>query len=207
MMCTETFRRLPEEKRARFLDAAWAEFTRVSMGEVSINQIVQKAGVPRGSFYQYFADKDDLFGYLMVGVGNHYISEYRKVMQLAEGNIFKAQRLAFDGFTGEALHEDPLFERCLRLLQLNPGLPMQLMVMESKDSPILAGVRDLLDVSMLARQDEEYLGQLFYMTLMALAVAVRDQLTMPEHMERHRAALRLRLEIIQNGSLKQAARA
>ena len=121
--------------------------------------------------------------------------------------MFKAQQLAFDGFTGEALHEDPLFERCLRLLQLNPGLPMQLMVMESKDSPILAGVRDLLDVSMLARQDEEYLGQLFYMTLMALAVVVRDQLIMPEHMERHRAALRLRLEIIQNGSLKQAARA
>ena len=64
-MCRETFRRLPEEKRTRFLDAAWGEFTRVGIEDVSINQIVQKAGVPRGSFYQYFSDKGDLFTYLM----------------------------------------------------------------------------------------------------------------------------------------------
>jgi len=204
-MCTETFRRLPEEKRSRFLDAAWAEFNRVPIEAVSINQIVQKAGVPRGSFYQYFADKDDLFWYLMLSVGNHYIGEYRKVIQQAEGNIFRAQLLAFDGLTGDGLKDDPLFERCLRLLRLNPGLPMQLMLEESRESPILAGVRDLLDVSMLVRQDDEYLNQLFYMTLTALAVAVGDQLTAPERVEHHRTVLRLRLEIIQNGSLKKTA--
>ena len=203
-MCTETFRRLPEEKRSRFLDAAWAEFTRVPMEAVSINQIVQKAGVPRGSFYQYFGDKEDLFLYLMEGVGDHYIREYRKIIQLAEGDIFRAQQMAFDGFTSERLQEDPLFERCLRLLQLNPGLPMQLMVLEAKDSPVLAGVRDLLDVSMLVRQDEEYLNQLFYMTVMALAISVRDNLMMPKDVERQRRTLAMRLEIIQNGSLKRA---
>ncbi len=203
-MCTETFRRLPEEKRQRFLDAAWAEFNRVSIAEVSINQIVQKAGVPRGSFYQYFADKDDLFGYLLQGVGAHYVGEYRKIIRMAEGNIFAAQRLAFDGFTGEQLKRDPLFERCLRLLQLNPALPMQLMALEAKDSPILAGVRDLLDVSMLVREDEEFVSQLFYMTVMALAVAVRDHLMDPEEAEQQRRTLRMRLEIIQNGCLKQA---
>ena len=204
-MCTETFRRLPEEKRSRFLDAAWAEFTRVPIEAVSINQIVQKAGVPRGSFYQYFGDKDDLFLYLMESVGAHYVSEYRKIIQRAEGDIFLAQKLAFDGFTSDSLKEDPLFERCLRLLQLNPALPMQLMVLEAKDSPVLAGVRDVLDVSMLARQDEEYINQLFYMTVMSLAVSVRDNLMMPEDAERQRRTLAMRLEIIQNGSLKQAA--
>ena len=203
-MCRETFRRLPEEKRTRFLEAAWNEFNRVSIEEASINQIVQKAGVPRGSFYQYFADKGDLFTYLMESVGAHYISEYRKIIQQAEGDIFKAQRLAFAGFIGEARNEDPLFERCLRLLQLNPGLPMQLMVLEAKDSPVLAGVRDLLDTSMLVRQDEEYLNQLFYISVLALATAVRDNLTNPEQAEQQRQALDLRLEIIQNGCLKQA---
>ena len=203
-MCRETFRRLPEEKRTRFLEAAWDEFTRVSIEEVSINQIVRKAGVPRGSFYQYFADKGDLFTYLMEGVGAHYISEYRKIIQQAKGDIFKAQQLAFAGFIGEARYEDSLFDRCLRLLQLNPGLPMQLMVMEAKDSPVLAGVKDLLDTSALVRQDEEYLNQLFYITVLALATAVRDNLTDPEQAEQQRQALDLRLEIIQHGCLKQA---
>ena len=203
-MCRETFRRLPEEKRTRFLDAAWNEFNRVSIAEASVNQIVQKAGVPRGSFYQYFADKGDLFTYLMEDVGAHYIREYRKIIQQAGGDLFKAQRLAFAGFIGEARNEDPLFERCLRLLQLNPGLPMQLMVLEAKDSPVLAGVRDVLDTSALVRQDEDYLNQLFYITVMALATAVRDNLTNPEQAEQQRKALDLRLEIIQNGCLKQA---
>ena len=64
-MCTETFLRLPEEKRRRFLDAAWEEFTAARFTDVSINQIVRRAGIPRGSFYQYFADKTDLFRHLL----------------------------------------------------------------------------------------------------------------------------------------------
>lgn len=64
-MCTDTFLRLPEEKRNRFLQAAWEEFTTASFAEASINQIVRRARVPRGSFYQYFLDKWDLFSVLM----------------------------------------------------------------------------------------------------------------------------------------------
>ena len=47
-----TFFRLPEEKRARLLNAAWDEFTRVSLSEASINSIIRAANIPRGSFYQ-----------------------------------------------------------------------------------------------------------------------------------------------------------
>ncbi|MBQ2739471.1 MAG: helix-turn-helix transcriptional regulator, partial [Oscillibacter sp.] len=64
-MCSETFLRLPEEKRRRILDAAWEEFTRVSFSDASINQIVQRSGISRGSFYQYFRDKEELMAYLM----------------------------------------------------------------------------------------------------------------------------------------------
>ena len=37
-MCTETFLRLPEEKRRRFLDAAWEEFTSARFVDVSIDR-------------------------------------------------------------------------------------------------------------------------------------------------------------------------
>ena len=58
-MCSETFLRLPEEKKNRFLDAAWEEFTNVPYADASINKIVSRARVPRGSFYQYFTDKQE----------------------------------------------------------------------------------------------------------------------------------------------------
>ena len=51
-MPKSTFFRLPEEKRGRLMDAAWAEFTRVSFAEASINRIIRSAQIPRGSFYQ-----------------------------------------------------------------------------------------------------------------------------------------------------------
>ena len=49
-MCTETFLRLPEEKRRRFLDAAWEEFAGARVTDVSNKQIVRPAGIPPGSF-------------------------------------------------------------------------------------------------------------------------------------------------------------
>ena len=53
-MPTDTFFRLPEEKRARILEGAWSEFTAVPYAEASINRIVQTSRIPRGSFDQYF---------------------------------------------------------------------------------------------------------------------------------------------------------
>ena len=57
---TATFFRLPEEKRGRLIDACWAELAQVRFTDVSINRIITAAHIPRGSFYQYFDDKDDL---------------------------------------------------------------------------------------------------------------------------------------------------
>jgi len=53
-MPTNTFFHLPEEKQQRLLDAAQIEFSRHSLQEASIANIVKLAGIPRGSFYQYF---------------------------------------------------------------------------------------------------------------------------------------------------------
>ena len=64
-MPTSTFFNLPPPKREKLLRAAVAEFARKPYGEVSINRIIQAAGIPRGSFYQYFTDKTDLFRYVL----------------------------------------------------------------------------------------------------------------------------------------------
>ena len=95
-MCMETFLRLPEEKRTRFLDAAWEEFTRVSFAEASTNQIVRRAGVPRGSFYQYFRDKEDLFHYLMEESINEMLMVFEEVLHSQGGDIFAALPAMYD---------------------------------------------------------------------------------------------------------------
>jgi len=64
-MPKETFFNLPEEKRQHFLDIAMAEFAENDYVNASISRIVAEAGIAKGSFYQYFADKEELYHYLL----------------------------------------------------------------------------------------------------------------------------------------------
>lgn len=64
-MPKRTFFNLPADKRNMLLEAAKKEFTRVPLFQASIANIVRAAGIPRGSFYQYFEDKEDLYLYLL----------------------------------------------------------------------------------------------------------------------------------------------
>ena len=90
-MCTETFRRLPAEKRGRFLEAAWGEFTRVKFADASINQIVRSAGIPRGSFYQYFTDKEELFHYLLEDIQAQVVRVFSELLHKNAGDLFQLQ--------------------------------------------------------------------------------------------------------------------
>lgn len=64
-MPTDTFYRLPQQKRDRLLAAIHGELSRVPVTELSVNRIVHEAGISRGSFYQYLRDRDDLVQYLL----------------------------------------------------------------------------------------------------------------------------------------------
>lgn len=63
-MPTSTFLNLPDEKRKRVLDAAIKEFGQRSVDEGNLANIVKDAKISRGSFYQYFDSKDDLYTYI-----------------------------------------------------------------------------------------------------------------------------------------------
>lgn len=64
-MPTSTFNNLSDEKKGRLLDAALQEFSIRTFSQASINQIVRNAGISKGSFYQYFKDKEDLYLYVV----------------------------------------------------------------------------------------------------------------------------------------------
>ncbi len=63
-MASERFLNLPEEKRMAVISAAVEEFISNPYDKVSINKIIEKAGISRGSFYTYFEDKSDLLSFI-----------------------------------------------------------------------------------------------------------------------------------------------
>ncbi|MFB9908181.1 TetR/AcrR family transcriptional regulator [Allokutzneria oryzae] len=58
---TDVWRNLPAAKRDRVLAAALDEFAAVGYSRGSLNVISREAGVAKGSLFQYFTDKLDLF--------------------------------------------------------------------------------------------------------------------------------------------------
>lgn len=64
-MPKQTFLNLPEEKRKALLEIALDEFANNDYNTASVSKIVEKAGIAKGSVYQYFEDKQDLFLYLL----------------------------------------------------------------------------------------------------------------------------------------------
>ena len=64
-MPKETFFNLPDEKRTTILDLAIEEFAHHDYKNASISHLVTRAGIAKGSFYQYFEDKRDLYLYLI----------------------------------------------------------------------------------------------------------------------------------------------
>lgn len=64
-MPTQTFFNLPDAKREQIHQIALEEFAAQPYQQVSISNIVRRAGIAKGSFYQYFTDKKDLFLYLI----------------------------------------------------------------------------------------------------------------------------------------------
>jgi len=60
-MPTDTWWNLPADKRARVTKAAKVEFSKHGFSAGSLNVIARDAGVAKGSLFQYFEDKLDLF--------------------------------------------------------------------------------------------------------------------------------------------------
>jgi AcrR family transcriptional regulator len=64
-MPKQTFFNLPAEKRETIMNAAIEEFAEYGLENASTNRIVKNSGIAKGSFYQYFEDKQDVFMYML----------------------------------------------------------------------------------------------------------------------------------------------
>ena len=89
-MPKQTFLSLPEDKQNTLVQSAKKEFSRVPLHEASIANIIKDAGIPRGSFYQYFEDKEDLYYYLLNQVAQENNKKLNSILQEKKGNLFEA---------------------------------------------------------------------------------------------------------------------
>lgn len=94
-MPSKTFLGLPEEKRAKIIAAAREVFSEAPYSEVTITDIIKLAEIPRGSFYQYFKDKEDIYFYLLETFREDFKDSLMNNLQDQQGDLFAAASLTF----------------------------------------------------------------------------------------------------------------
>ena len=86
-MPTQTFHNLKAPKKEKLIEAITDELSRATYENINIQNIIKQASIPRGSFYQYFNDKDDMYQYFMTYIGQTKIVYFK--------DIFTATNMSF----------------------------------------------------------------------------------------------------------------
>ena len=170
-MPSTTFYNLPAEKRERLLSAARAEFARAPYEEASVNRMIRAAGIPRGSFYMYFTDKEELFRFLMETYSG-MLSDWMGA-QLAQngGDLFAAFLALFDFI--RANRESVPFQELAAILHRNRQMQPGLLLEGLRPGAVLERLRPQVDLSRLDLRAETDLADLFRL----LAISTLDALT------------------------------
>lgn len=120
-MPKETFLKLSEDKKTRIFQASVCEFSNHNFDEASLNNIVKAAGISKGSMYQYFEDKLDLFKFTIEEIGR------------AKANLMESGKKSVD-FYDELRHlyrqtlgfafDHPAYIQVLAQLEKQKGSPV-----------------------------------------------------------------------------------
>ena len=200
-MPTQTFFRLPEEKRARLTEAAWKEFTSVRFADASINRIVRDARIPRGSFYQYFGGKEDVFFLLLDSLYEACLSLAAGALDEAKGDLFDAVPLVYDRLFSDVSRRK--LARGMELLRRNDTMDIsQLLVERARPGPQLDALLQRADLSNFRRADEAFFRDVVTLLIFNLMFSMREALCGGQ-LAAERERLCARVDIVRQGSVKK----
>ena len=123
-MPTNTFFNLPAEKKHKILKAANKEFARVPLEQASIKNIVEDAEIARGSFYQYFENKQDLFDYIMTSKTGDMEKKLMEMIENENGNIINIFINMYDHLieVGKIRRNNKLFRQIFENIKTSDNL-------------------------------------------------------------------------------------
>lgn len=148
-MPTETFFKLAEEKRNKIIEAGKDEFSSVSLDEASIKNIAEKAGIARGSFYQYFKSKKDLLFFILEENRETMEKKLNRIIKESDGEIFNIYISIYDDMTSKCfdnMNRD-IYKRIFENLKTNDESVFE--GMEEKKKQDFKNFKNLIDKSKL----------------------------------------------------------
>jgi AcrR family transcriptional regulator len=120
-MPKQTFWNLPPAKRDAFTQIALEEFAAHDYNTASVTNIVARAGIAKGSVYQYFEDKQDLYLFLIEHAGQTLLAQVNDETRDAQpADFFERLRVQMSA-TLRAAMAHPLHAQVLRRSVMAPA--------------------------------------------------------------------------------------
>ena len=173
-MPSTTFFNLPAEKREKLLAAARAEFARVPYAEASINKMIQAADIPRGSFYMYFRDKEELFLYLMGEYGKRLTALMEELLEGRQGDIFAAFLDLFDRIQAEYrdIEKREQYQHIMGIVRHNSGVQLSSLLGMEGCLPAPGHLVEWVDPRLLDLRSADDLESIFHILMGVTGQAV-----------------------------------
>lgn len=173
-MPTERFYRLAPEKQEIIRSAAFEEFAGVPVEKVSINRIIQKADISRGSFYTYFEDKDDLLYYILKDVADQMRKLLEREVEESGGDVFVVLERFFDAAVETCSREDWFAFGHNVMDYVNPEEALhQVGIMDQSDANLDRYLYEHVDLSGFRSRNQEDFSVFLEVAAAAMMVSIR----------------------------------
>ncbi|MDY0132334.1 MAG: TetR/AcrR family transcriptional regulator [Desulforegulaceae bacterium] len=124
-MAKQTFLNLPSDKKEKIIKVSTEEFASKGYKGASINSIVQKIEIAKGSIFSYFGDKEGLFLYIYkfaIEKVKDYLRDVRE--KTKNENIFERLKKIFESGVEFTDNHPNIYRIYIRML-LNSDIPLR----------------------------------------------------------------------------------
>jgi len=160
-MPKETFFHLNEVKRNKIIEAATKEFTINPLRKSRVSNIIKVAGIPRGSFYQYFNDLDDLYFYVINNVFNNVYKVGTTFCDITN-DIFEFAKISFE-YDYDRFANDMRHRFMLNVFQSVSSNDEYISAFNKMRKDYIMGILNRMDLSGIRFEKEEDLIKMYRM--------------------------------------------
>lgn len=198
-----TFINLNVEKREKIKKAIINEFSKHTIAKASISNIVEEAQIPRGSFYQYFEDKEDALRYIIDESIKIEKEEIKNSLKRNNGDIF-ATSIDIFKYVCKKSYKDTDMMLCHNIIQKLKEENVNIFDGINSKSMFQANKKDgnIINTAMLKLNNEEDLKYIMKILTVVIRASIIDVVTKKKSEEESQRELEKQIEILKQGMVK-----
>jgi AcrR family transcriptional regulator len=196
-MPTETFYNLPDDKKNKIILAAKHEFTENVLLKARVSNIIKRAGIPRGSFYQYFEDLEDLYYFVIDELFDNFYNEGKGHSEVTS-DLFEFALYSFE-YDYNAYSNDKRHQFVMNVLKSISNNEEYVRRFQTKRINYIQSILNTMDLSKIRFKEQEDLIKMYQMIQDIKRNVIRK--SMIDNMSKEEAIVELKwyLDILKNG--------